>query len=130
MVARHSDPHARPNHYLLIQNHGNILSPPDREDARLRRIDDGRELMNPKHPKIRDREGSPSVLIGLELLLPRTASKLFDLATDLREPLEVGVFNDRSNQPVLDGHRNAHMNVLEATHGVAVPLHVALGMTP
>ena len=52
MVTAHGDAHAWSNHDLAIDRYRGVLNPTDRENSSLGGVDDGRELMDPKHPKI------------------------------------------------------------------------------
>src|SRR5580704_11778107 len=52
------------------------------EDRPLRRIDDGREVVDAEHPEVRDRERAVRHLLGLELLRARPAAELAHFSRD------------------------------------------------
>src|SRR5581483_1421068 len=67
MVAGDRAGHHRPDRELSIDDDRALLAGPDREDAALRRVDDGGELLDPEHAEIGDRERAALVILRTEL---------------------------------------------------------------
>src|SRR5829696_778564 len=71
VVAAHRHAHALADDGGAVLDDRPVLRGADGEDGRLRRVDDGRELVDAEHAKVRDRERGAGVLLGLELALAR-----------------------------------------------------------
>src|SRR3990172_5543703 len=67
----------------------------DREDARLRRVDNRRELANAVHAKIGDGRCAALVFVRLKRPVPRSAGEYLQLIRDGREGLQLGRRDDR-----------------------------------
>src|SRR3954465_1842777 len=81
-----------------IVNHRAFLERADREDRRLRRVDDGREAVDPVHPQVRDGERAARQLGGRDLAVADLADQLARLAGDLAGGLLVGVEDVRPHK--------------------------------
>src|SRR5688572_28934999 len=69
MVAAHRHTHAWAHHDLAVLYYRPFLDSADGDDSGLRRIDDRRELVNPEHSEVRDRERCARILLWSQLLL-------------------------------------------------------------
>src|SRR5436190_17570672 len=58
MIDRERAAHHVADHHLALAHDDALLADADREDHRLRRIDDGGELLDPEHAEVGDRESA------------------------------------------------------------------------
>ena len=103
---RHLDLVAGHDRALLGHAHG--------QDGGVRRVDDGIEALDAVHAEVGDRGGAALVLVRGEPALARALGQIAHLVGDLGERLQLGVADDRREQPAFDGHRHADVGILVA----------------
>src|SRR5689334_5180911 len=99
----------------------------DGEDGGLRRVDDRGELADPVHAEVADGERAIGELVRGELAGPRPGGEVVCLAGDLGEGFAVGVADDGDDEPVIDGDRDADVDVAVPQDAGLVPGDVDLG---
>src|SRR4029453_11352141 len=76
MVGSETDRHDMRRLDLAVAHDRALLRGADREDSRVRRIDDGIELLDPVHAEIRDRAGAALIFLRLEFSCPRPCGEI------------------------------------------------------
>ena len=64
------------------------------QDARLRIVDDGREVRYAEHPKIGDRDGAAHELVGQKFSVLRSPCHLFDIGRNFWETFPFSSLNN------------------------------------
>src|SRR4051794_21518469 len=82
----------------------------DRQDRRLRRVDDRRERRHPVHAEVRDRERRARQLGRADLAVADLLGQRARLRCDLAEALAVGVEDRRDDERALAGDRDADVD--------------------
>src|SRR4051812_4055144 len=91
MVAAHSDAHPLAAHdRVAIIDHRFLHDRADGKNEALRRINDGREIVDAVAAEVRDREGAALEFFGLHSLVPRPMRQIFYSFADLAERLTLG----------------------------------------
>ena len=109
----------RVGHHLLVRA-------ADGKDARLRAVDDGRELLEAEHAEVGDGEGAAAELGRSELVLSGSSSDILDLSRDLLKTLEVDVRNGGSHEAVVSLDGEAHIDIIILSNEVSHPRAVGL----
>ena len=107
---------------------GPFLARADRDDAGLRRVDDGGEILDPEHAQIGDRETAAFIFVGLELLVLGLARQFLDLVGDRGQPLGLGREHDGRDQARGNGDRDADIGMLVAQDRGVGPAGIDVGM--
>src|SRR5215218_8928882 len=110
VVAGDRDVHAVADHHLAVAHHRLGLHHPDRQDRRLRRVDDRREARHPVHAEVGDRERRARQLGRADLAVAHLLGQLVRLLGDLPEALLVGVEDRRHDQRALARDRHADVD--------------------
>src|SRR6185312_13007316 len=125
VIARHGEAKPPPDGELPLV-HGRLFGDAsDRQDARLRRVDYRRELVDVEHAEIGDGERAAGVLLGHEPAFAAALGQVVRLGRDLPQRLEVRVADHRCDQSVLDGHGHAHVHLVPVADPVLLPPSVA-----
>lgn len=133
VVAAHGDAHELGGLVWLtvgirsIVGDNTLLSGSNSEDGSLGRVDDGREVVDSEHTKVRDGEGTTLVFIGGELVLTGTGSESLGVTRDGAETLEVSILDDRGNETTISAHSDADVNVVVLADSAIHPGAVDLG---
>src|SRR5712691_5740839 len=106
VITAHRDPQPAPHDDAIAVGHGLRDDAADRDDAGLGRIDDGGELIDVEHPKVRDAERRAGVLLRLQAPGLGTPRQLARLRADLPQALQVRIADYRRDEPVLDRDRH------------------------
>src|SRR5438045_1062837 len=91
VIAGQRTAHALTHDNLVLLYHRLGLNGADSETARLRRIEDARELVDPVHAEIGDGEGSILPLTGRQLAGAGFLDEIFGLGRELTQRLLVSV---------------------------------------
>lgn len=115
VVARKSDLHhvADSKAVLLgLIRHQLLGSAADGEDARLRGVDDGSEVLDAEHAEVGDAEAAALVLLGSELTSTSAGGKILDVVRDIRQTAGLGTGHDRGDQTVGSGNSDRDIGVV------------------
>src|SRR5262245_10765847 len=93
----------------------------NRQNGRVRRIDDGGELAHTVHAEVGDCRGTALVLMRLEPARASALGELAHLGGDDSKGLGLGLADDRRDQPAIDGDRDADVGVSKAQNAVLRP---------
>src|SRR5438094_9327629 len=85
MVDGERDAHPLAGDDLAVLHHGLVLDRADREDAGVRRVDDGGELVDVVHTEVRDAEGVAHIVLRRGLVGASTLDQLLGLLGDVFE---------------------------------------------
>src|SRR3954452_86632 len=110
VVAGDRDVHAVAGDDLAVADDRLALHLPDRQDRRLRRVDDRRERRHPVHAEVRDRERRARQLGRADLAVADLLGQRARLLRDLAEALPVGVEDRRDDERALAGDRDADVD--------------------
>ncbi len=116
--------HHRPDKELAAAGDRPVLGGADRQDRRLRRVEDRHELLDPEHAEVRDRERP---VVEIALLEPAVARPAYDLGPggrELRQRQALGRADDRHDEPLRRGHRDADVRRREDLQRVLRELDV------
>ena len=119
MVGGEVDGHHGADFQLVAHDDRPLLRRADSQDADLREVEDGVEVVDAEHPEVRDREAAAGHLVGGQL--HRAGGLIEGLAAraDLLEAEQVGVAEDGHDQPAVERDRDAHVDVAVLNDGVA-----------
>ena len=99
----------------------------DRQDGRVRRIDDRRELAHTVHAQIGDGARTALIFVGLEFFLARTVGEIAHFGGNCGDRFAVGVADHRRDQPAVERDRDADIGIAEAQDTVARPDRIGAG---
>src|SRR5262245_16954116 len=85
-------------------HHRPLLAGADRQDGRVRRVDDGGEILDAVHAEVRHGGGAALILLGLELARPRPRREILHLVGDGGERFRLGATDHRRNQAARNGY--------------------------
>src|SRR3954469_11846434 len=114
VVAGDRDVHAVAGDHLAVADDRLALHLADRQDRRLRRVDDRRERRDPVHAEVRDRERRARQLRRADLPVAHLLGQRARLLRDLPEALAVGVEDRRDDERSLA--RDRYADVHAAVH--------------
>ena len=124
MVTAQGHLHGVARHHRAVAHHRHRLDATHSEDARIRRIDDGGELVDAKHAEVRNREGVAFPIARLEFLVFGLLGKLAHFDTDLAKRLHVRMAHHRHEQAVFNRHGHTDVDVLVEANAVLQPAAV------
>src|SRR5690606_21787237 len=96
VIARHGHLHHVARNELAILYDGSFLNPANGKDTGIRRIDNGRKLLNTKHSEVGDCKGATLPVRGLQFLVVCLLSKILYLRSNMRKGFTVGRADDRN----------------------------------
>ena len=104
VIDRERAAHHRGDRELAVLHDGALLAGADRQDAALRRVDDGGELLDAEHAEIGDREAAAlDTPRASACRRARRRARSFISAEICARPFFVGVADDRRDQAAGDG---------------------------
>src|SRR5262249_36101980 len=102
----------------------------DRQDRRLRRIDDGGKFAHAVHAEIGDGGGTALVFIRLEPSGARARRHLLHLVRDRRQRLYLRARDERRDQAAVDRDRDGDVATLKAQDAILRPYRIGGGHAP
>ena len=90
----------------------------------MRRIDHCGEIADPEHAEVRNRKRAALELLELQFAGPSSRREILGLVGDRRQPLAVGIFDDRRNQPVLECHSHGDVDRVPEEDRLVAPRRV------
>src|SRR5690606_67727 len=108
-------------HHGAVFDHGNLLYPPNRQNTGIRRVDDGRKLVNAEHSQVRNREGRTFPVRRLEFLVLCALRKILYLRGYMRQAFAIGKTYHGHQQSILDSYRYPDIHVLIVPDFIALP---------
>src|SRR5262245_14831280 len=93
----------------------------DREDGRLRRIDDGGKFTHAVHAEVGDGGGTALVFLRLELSRARARRQLLNLVRDRRQRFHLRPADHRRDQAAFDRDRDGDVGLLKAQNAILRP---------
>lgn len=115
VVAGKSDFHNVANsEAVLLGLIGNnlLLSATDSKDTRLRGVDDGGEVLDAKHAKVGNAEGTTLVFVRSKFTITSTSSHVLDSVGDIRKTTRFSVGDNRSDQTSGGGDSNGDISIV------------------
>src|SRR5260370_18226 len=103
MIDRQGAAHHVAHDHLALARDRPHLAHADRQDHRLRRIDDGGKAVDAKHAEIGDSESAALKLVEPELADLGAGREVLHLPGDLPQALQVGIAHDRRDQAAVGG---------------------------
>ena len=125
MVSAEAEPHAfaRDDGAFAVDD-GGVADGADGEDGGLRRIDDGRELVNAVSTEIRNGDGAASEFVRGKFLIFGAGGHVFDGFADFQQGLFLGLFDDGSDEAVFDSDGDTEANGFVFDDGVTIPSRI------
>ena len=105
MIRTQSDGQSVPgDNFILRVDHWFFYNRADRQNDRLRRIDDGEEIINAVAAKIGNGERAALIFFGLEFFGAGARGEVFDRFADLAQRFGLRGTDDRRDQTVFHRH--------------------------
>src|SRR6266536_1871905 len=107
VVAGQRQGHQRTGLEARLRGHGFGLDCPDREDRRLRRVEDGNEPLDAEHAEVRDREGAAVEIFLAELARARACDDVCPGCGQLGDRQALGLVDHGDDEAGVDRDRDA-----------------------
>src|SRR5262249_38550881 len=115
---------------LAVAHDRALLSGSDRENGRVRRIDNGVEFLDPIHAEVRYRAGAALIFVRRQLASTRAGGKVLHLVGNDGERFLRGRATARRDPPARYRPGAADVGMLGAQQGAFGPRHVGVGTPP
>ncbi len=97
------------------------------ENAGLRGVDDGAELLDAEHAEVGDGERATLEFLGLQLLVASTRGQILAFECNLTHAMGICVGDDGGDETIIGGDGDADVDVVVSADAVAVPAAVDSG---